>query len=200
MCYVATWRNRWVALATFSAAAWKCAARDRWIGWDFRHHYDRLNLLSNNSRFLILPQWHLPNLGSRILSLCQKRVQKDWQQIFGHPLVLLETFVDPQRFHGTVYRAANWLYVGDTKGFRRTPQGYSATPQGPKMVFLKPLQTNAQTLLSRPILNPLYRTGGSKIMLKAEQMRSLPTFFSHIPDPAVPKGDVTNFLLCWPLP
>jgi hypothetical protein len=188
LCYVATWRNRWVALATFSAAAWKCAARDRWVGWDFRHHYDRLNLLSNNSRFLILPQWHLPNLGSRILSLCQKRVQKDWQQIFGHPLVLLETFVDPQRFHGTVYRAANWLYVGDTKGFRRTPQGYSATPQGPKMVFLKPLQTNAQTLLSRPILNPLYRTGGSKIMLKAEQMRSLPTFFSHIPDPRRAQG------------
>jgi len=79
----------------------------------------------NNSRFLILPDWHIPNLGSRILSLCQKRVARDWQDSFGHPVVLLETFVDPQRFRGTVYRAANWLQVGLTKGFRRTGKGYS---------------------------------------------------------------------------
>lgn len=186
--YVAVWRDQWVALVSFSASALKCAARDRWIGWDLRHQYDRLKLIVNNSRFLILPDWHIPNLGSRILSLCQKRLDTDWQKAFGHPVVLLETFVDPQRFQGTVYKAANWLYVGNTKGFRRTRHGYTATAQSPKMVFIKPLQTDARALLCQAILKPLYRTGGSKIMLKANQMQSLPSFFSEIPDPRRTQG------------
>jgi hypothetical protein len=116
--YVAILDDHWVALLTFSAAALKCAARDQWIGWSDRHQYDRLKLVANNSRFLILPQWHLPNLGSRTLSLCEKRIQNDWLMRFGHPLLLMETFVDPQRYHGTVYKAANWLCLGQTKGFR----------------------------------------------------------------------------------
>lgn len=181
--YVAIWRDEWVGLVNFSAAALKCGARDRFIGWDFRHQYDRLKLLVNNSRFLILPGWHVPNLGSRILSLCQKRLCMDWQKIFCHPVLLMETFVDPLRFHGTVYKAANWLYVGNSKGFSRTRKGYSATAHSPKMVFVKPLKANAQALLSQAVLEPSYTTGGNKIMLKAEQMQSLPFFFSDIPDP-----------------
>ena len=105
--YVATWREQWVAQLSLSAAALKCGVRDRWIGWDFRSQYGRLNLIANNSRFLILPGWHRPNIGSRVLSLAERRVVADWQTRFGHPLLLLETFVDPQRFHGGVYRAAN---------------------------------------------------------------------------------------------
>lgn len=186
--YVATFGGQWVALLSFSSAALKCSARDRWIGWDFRHQYDRLKLVTNNSRFLILPDWHFPNLASRVLSLCQKRLPADWQSIFGHPLVLLETFVDPQRFQGTIYKAANWIYVGNTKGFHRTRQGYSATAQSPKMVFVKPLISDAQALLSRPILEPAYRTGGPKIMLSAQQMQSLPDFFADIPDPRRAQG------------
>lgn len=181
--YVAAWQEQWVALLSYSASALKCAARDRWIGWDFRHQYGRLKLVVNNSRFLILPHWHVPNLGSRVLSLCQRRLYRDWQEMFGHPVVLLETFVDPQRFRGTVYRAANWVYVGNTKGFRRTRLGYSATPQSPKMVFVKPLQADARLLLSSATLTPPYRLGDSKIMLTADQMQSLPSFFSAIPDP-----------------
>ena len=186
--YVAAWRDQWVALLSFSASALKCAARDRWIGWNLRHQYDRLKLIVNNSRFLILPDWHLPNLGSRILSLCQKRLDTDWQKVFGHPLVLIETFVDPQRFQGTVYRAANWLYLGNTKGFRRTRHGYTATAQSPKMVFIKPLRADARALLCQAILKAPYRTGGSKIMLNANQMQSLPSFFSEIPDPRRAQG------------
>lgn len=181
--YVALWQNQWVALLSFSAAAWKCSARDRWIGWNTRHQYDRLKLVVNNSRFLILPDWHVPNLGSRILALCQKRLPSDWQGTFGHPVVLLETFVDPGHFRGTVYRAANWHHVGDTKGFRRTGKGYSARDHSPKMVFVKPLHSDARVLLSRPVLEPPYRTQGVRIMLKADQMRSLPHFFADIPDP-----------------
>ncbi|MCP4391577.1 MAG: DUF4338 domain-containing protein [Gammaproteobacteria bacterium] len=186
--YVATWHEQWVALVSFSAAAWKCAVRDRWIGWDFRHQYDRLNLLANNSRFLILPDWHRPNLASRTLSLCQKRLSGDWLERFGHPLLLLETFVDPQRFAGTIYKAANWSYVGHTKGFRRTRQGYTTTAQSPKLVFVKPLQANARALLSRPILEEPYRSGAPKIMLSAEHMCFLPDFFTDIPDPRRPQG------------
>ncbi len=186
--YVALWGDQWVALLSFSASALKCAARDRWIGWNIRHQYDRLKLIVNNSRFLILPDWHLSNLGSRILSLCQRRLNADWQKVFGHSVVLLETFVDPQRFQGTVYRAANWLYVGQTKGFRRTRHGYTASAQSPKMVFLKPLQADARAVLSRTLLDPSYRTGGTKMMLRAKQMESLPSFFAQIPDPRRAQG------------
>ncbi len=181
--YVATWKQEWVALLSFSAAAWKCAARDRWIGWDFRHQYDRLHLIANNSRFLILPDWHRTNLASRVLSLCERRLARDWQERFGHPLLLLETFVDPRRFRGTLYQASNWLYVGETRGFRRTRQGYSDSALAPKRVFVRPLSPQAQALLSRPVLDPPYCNGAPKIMLSAEQMRSLPGFFAAIPDP-----------------
>jgi hypothetical protein len=186
--YVAAWRDEWLALLTFSASALKCAARDRWIGWNFRHQYARLKLVVNNSRFLIVPHWHVPNLGSRILSLCQRRLCRDWKEAFGHPVLLLETFVDPQLFRGTVYKAANWVYVGNTKGFRRTRQGYTATPQSSKMVFVKPLRADACALLSDAILTPPYRTGVSKIMLNADQMQSLPSFFADIPDPRRAQG------------
>jgi hypothetical protein len=186
--YVGLWGDQWVALLSFSAAALKCTARDRWIGWNFRHQYDRLKLIVNNSRFLILPDWHLPNLGSRILSLCQRRLNTDWQKAFGHPVVLLETFVDPQRFQGTVYKAANWLYVGETKGFRRTRHGYTAMAQSPKMVFIKPLRADVRALLCQAILQPPYCTGGSKIMLNAQHMQSLPSFFANIPDPRRAQG------------
>lgn len=186
--YIATWGDQWVALLSFSASALKCAARDRWIGWSLHYKYDRLKLIVNNSRFLILPNWHISNLGSRILSLCQRRLDRDWQKVFGHSVVLLETFVDPQRFQGTIYKAAGWLYVGDTKGFRRTRQGYTATACSPKMVFLKPLRSGVRGILCQAILQPPYRIGDSKMMLNAQQMQSLPSFFAEIPDPRRAQG------------
>lgn len=175
--YVATWEDEWLALLSFSAAALKCGARDRWIGWDFRHQYDRLNLIANNSRFLILPRQHHKNLASKVLSLCQRRIQADWVERFGYPLLLLETFVDPSRFAGTLYRAANWRYVGDTRGYQRIRGGYSRTRQAPKRVFVQPLRGNARALLSHPILNERYRTGAPRMKLSAESMQSLPEFF-----------------------
>jgi len=186
--YVAIWKEKWVALMTFSAAAWKCAARDQWIGWDFRHQYDRLKLVVNNSRFLILPDYHVPNLGTRVLSLSQKRLLNDWLKKFGHPVLLLETFVDPKLFQGTVYKAANWSYVGNTKGYRRTSKGYSDKRLSPKMVFVKPLQRNARIILSRAILDQPYVIGEPKIMIRAELMKTLPDFFANIPDPRRTQG------------
>ncbi len=181
--YVASWGEHWLGLLSFSAAAWKCAARDRWIGWDFRHQYDRLKLIANNSRFLILPDWHRPNLGSRILSLCLKRLDGDWLARFGHRLLLVETFVDPQRFRGTLYQAANWTCVGESLGFRRTRQGYSETQAAPKKVFVRALHRHSPALLCAPALPPAYRIGAHKMMLSAAQMRSLPEFFAQVSDP-----------------
>lgn len=186
--YVATWRDQWQALLSIGAAAWKCAARGRWIGWDFRYQYDRLHLIANNTRFLILPEHHTANLASRILSLCQRRVSWDWTERFGHPLWLLETFVDPRYFHGTIYRAANWEYVGQTRGFRRTRSGYSASAHTPKRVFVRPLVARAAARLSQPRLDPAYRHGAPKMMLRAEHMSSLPAFFAEIPDPRRAQG------------
>lgn len=186
--YIATADAQWVALLCFSAAALKCGARDRWIGWNYRHQFDRLNLIANNSRFLILPDYHHKNLASRVLSLCRRRLQRDWQERFGFPVLLLETFVDPSRFTGTIYHAANWICVGDTLGYRRVQGGYSTTPQTPKRVFVQPLRRNARTLLAHPLLHERYQTGAPRMMLSAQQMESLPAFFEQIPDPRRAQG------------
>ena len=186
--YAARWRGDWVALIGFSAPALKCGARDRWIGWDFRTQYDRQHLLANNSRFLILPGRRLSNLGSRVLALCERRLAADWPARFGHPLVLLETFVDPARFRGTVYRAANWTCVGRTRGFRRVRGGYSAAPAAPKLVFVRPLVADARERLTRPALHPIDRHGGPKAMISADTMRSLPDHFADLDDPRRRQG------------
>jgi hypothetical protein len=186
--YVASFQNEWQALLTFSAAALKCTARDKHIGWKDRHQYGRLNLLANNSRFLILPDCHHKNLASKVLALCRDRIQNDWQYYFGHPLLLLETFVDPTRFEGTIYKAANWQFAGYSKGYQRTRKGYSNTCKSPKMVFLNPLQRNAYNILSHPVLNKRYHTGVIRMKLKAQYMKSLPQFFKEINDPRRAQG------------
>jgi hypothetical protein len=186
--YVASYRGEWVALLSFSAAAWKCGVRDRWIGWDGRRQYARLKLLANNSRFVILPGWHRRNLGSKTLALCRKRLPADWRTRFGHPLVLIETFVDPTRFQGTVYRAANWVYLGNSRGYRRVRGGYSGTARSPKQVFVQVLQRDARKILAQPVLPPSYHMGALKMMLKAEHMWSLPECFGDIPDPRQAQG------------
>jgi hypothetical protein len=187
--YVATWRGFWLALISLSAAALKCGVRDAWIGWDFRTQLNRLKLVANNSRFLILPQGRYLNVGSRVLGLVARRAAADWPQRFGHPLLLLETFVDPSRFYGGVYRAANWRELGLTRGFRRIPGGYSNTPEaGPKRVFVYPLHRSVPALLNHPDRTALGLSGVPRISLFAEQMGSLPAYFAAIPDPRRAQG------------
>lgn len=186
--YVAISNSEWVGLVSYSAAALKCSARDNWINWGFRHQYDRLHLVANNSRFLILPQHHHKNLASKILSLCKRRIQHDWVNRFGYPLLLMETFVDPSRFVGTIYQAANWEFIGKTKGYQRTRNGYSNTRYIPKLVFVQALQRNARILLSSHSLTDRYKNGGPRMKLTAEQMRSLPGFFREIKDPRRAQG------------
>ena len=184
--YVAHHRGRWLALLVFSAPALKCGARDRWIGWDRGVQFGRLHLVTNNSRFLILPGG-ARNLGSRVLSLCARRLVRDWPVRFGHEVLLAETFVDPARFRGTVYRAANWIEVGRTRGFARGGGGYREHAR-PKLVFLHPLCRGARVRLGAADLAPRLRHGVPKMTLSAAQMRSLPEFFQGIDDPRRRQG------------
>ena len=102
--------------------------------------------------------------------------------------MLVATFVDPGRFQGTLHKASNWLYLGNTQGFNRTRQGYSATATTPKMLFVFLLQADARAVLSRHILESPYQTGTPKLMLSAEKMHSLYDFFTDIPDPRRAQG------------
>ncbi len=184
--YVAHHRGRWLALAVFSAPALKCRARDRWIGWDRSVQFGRLHLVTNNSRFLNLPGAER-NLGSRVLSLCTRRLVRDWPARFGHDVLLAETFVDSALFRGTVYRAANWIEAGRACGFARGGAGYSAHAR-PKLVFLHPLCRGARVGLGAADLDPRLRHGVPKMTLSAAQMRSLPEFFQGIDDPRRRQG------------
>jgi hypothetical protein len=182
--YVATYRNEWVALLSFSAAALKCAVRDQWIGWSYRKQYARLRLVANNTRFCVLPAFQRPNVASRVLALCEHRISRDWNAAFGHPILLLETFVDESR-RGTLYLAANWQHIGETRGFRRIPGGYSTHTQAPKKVFVRCLHPQARTLLSQATLDTSH-TGeipAPRLLLTAAQLYALPPFFREVPDP-----------------
>ena len=100
----------------FGAAAWKTSPRDQWIGWCHEQRTQKLHLIVNNARFLILPWITSPNLASKTLAMAAARLPDDWQITYGYRPVLMETFVEKQRFSGTCYKAANWIYIGDTKG------------------------------------------------------------------------------------
>lgn len=111
--------GRPVACLLFGAAAWQCADRDRHIGWDATTRAARLHRITNNSRFLIVPWVVSRCLASHVLGLVLRRIGADWQRKYGHPIDLLETFVERDRFAGTCYQAANWIRVGQTKGRTR---------------------------------------------------------------------------------
>ena len=120
IAYMARDRHgRELACILFGAAAWKTKPRDSWIGWDDATRERRLSLVANNSRFLILPWVRVPHLASHLLGRIARRLAADWQARYGHPVHLLETFVERQRFRGTCYRAANWTCVGQTQGRTR---------------------------------------------------------------------------------
>jgi hypothetical protein len=116
--------GRDLACLLFSAAAWKTGPRDRWIGWDDAARLRHLQLLANNSRFLILPWVRVPHLASHLLGRVARRLAADWQERYGHPVHLIETFVERDRFRGACYRAANWVCVGQTQGRTRQDRAH----------------------------------------------------------------------------
>ena len=130
--------GRAVACLLFGSAAWKCASRDAFIGWNALQRQRNLQRLTNNTRFLI-PSWvQVPHLASHVLALVARRIRADWQAKYGHPVHALETFVDCSKFKGTCYRAANWLRLGQTRGRTRNDRENRIRVEV-KDVYLHPL-------------------------------------------------------------
>lgn len=192
--YVAHHQGQWLALAVFSSAAFHLKPRDRWLHWSARQVASRRHLIAQNQRFLVLAApGHWPNLASRVLKLCGDRLAQDWQRHFGHPVLVVETFVDPQRFRGTCYKAAGWERLGPTRGCQRDWQDFYSDTRHPKEIWVRALGSSALEQLRAPQLPP---------HLAAHQ-RSLPPacpvptdqllllwhcFRDRLTDPRKPKG------------
>lgn len=146
--WVGDCRGRPLACVLFGAAAWQCADRDRYVGWDAATCSKGLHLLTNNTRFLILPWVQVPHLASHILSRMTQGLSGHWQAKYGHPIYLLETFVQRDAFVGTSYQAANWVRVGQTQGRSRQDRPDGLHHQVPvKDVYLCPLHPRFRELL-----------------------------------------------------
>ncbi|MEK7755335.1 MAG: ISAs1 family transposase [Acidobacteriota bacterium] len=146
--YVAELDGQWVALLTFSAPALHLKARERWIGWTPRQRARRLGLVVNNSRFLVLPErQRYPNLASRVLGLCLRRLSTDWQERRGHPVLVVESFVDESQYRGTCYKACGFEGVGATAGFGRASRDFYQAHGVPKQLYLRELRPGARRRL-----------------------------------------------------
>jgi hypothetical protein len=136
-----------LACLLWSSPAWKMAARDQSIGWNAEQRAHNLQLIVNNSRFLVLPWVHIQGLASKILAQSARQLPIDWEQRYGYRPLLLETLVDAQRFRGTCYRAANWIHVGQTSGRGRMDREHKTHGQAVKDIYLYPLARNARQRL-----------------------------------------------------
>jgi Domain of unknown function (DUF4338) len=136
---IETPEGRLLGCALFGAAAWKCAPRDRFIGWSDWARQEHLQWVANNMRLLLLPGVRVPHLPSHVLRTLVQRISPDWQRKYGHPIFLLETFVEPERFAGTSYRAANWIHVGGTQGRGRQGASPHIRSTSIKDVYVFPL-------------------------------------------------------------
>jgi hypothetical protein len=136
-----------VGCIQLSSPAWRMTPRDRWIGWDDTERLRGLQHIVQNSRFLILPRVRIPNLASATLARMVRQVGIDWEARYAVRPVLMETLVDPTRFRGTCYRAANWIHLGQTTGRGRMDRGHRRHGASPKKVFVYPLCRKAREKL-----------------------------------------------------
>ena len=175
--YVATYKGQWLALATWSAPALHLKPRDAFIGWTDEQRRCRLPLVVNNSRLLVLPDCHYPNLISRFMKLMLARLSTDWQQAWDHPLALAETFVDPQLYQGTAYKVSGWCRLGNTAGWKRSAEDFYLKHDRPKQVWVRELEKKACARLRAAALAPdwakVERPGAPRCTAKAGPMRSL---------------------------
>ena len=148
--YLVCWADRPIACLSFGPAAWKLASRDQYIGWSAQARAQRLTWVVNNDRFLILPGVRIPHLASHVLVTTTRRLRADWQRVYGHDLALAETFIEPDRFRGTCYAAANWVCLGPTRGRGRNDRAWArAVPV--KTVWVYPLRTDFRAVLSQEV-------------------------------------------------
>jgi hypothetical protein len=186
--YIAEVDGQWVALLVFSGAAPHTKARECQIRWTPRQRARRLHLVVNNSRFLVLPErQRYPNLASRILGLCLKRLNADWQQQWDHPVVLVESYVDESQYRGTCYRACGFQAVGLTAGYGRSSRDYYEEHGRPKQLYLRELRPRALRLLRQGRLPAELAEHEQKVSgpcpLQATHLGSLLEVFAQFKDP-----------------
>lgn len=176
----------WLGVLVFCAASRRLRARDRWIGWTEEQRRRRLPLVVNNCRFLLLPDKTFPNLGSRSLRLTLDRLSADWQARYGHPVVLVETFVDPEQFCGTVYSANGWQELGATDGFGRVRRDFYVEHHQPKRLFARELCQNGRRSPAADQLKPALAGVEAKTRPRSTQspaqIRSLVELLKTLPD------------------
>lgn len=176
----------WLGVLVFCAASRRLRGRDQWIGWTEEQRRRRLPLVVNNCRFLLLPHKTVPNLGSRSLRLTLDRLSSDWQNRYGHPVVVVETFVDPEQFCGTVYTANGWQELGQTDGCGRVRRDFYVQHHKPKRLFARELGKNARRSLQADKLKPALLMVEAKTPPRSTQsvaeIRSLVEQFKTISD------------------
>lgn len=185
--YVAQLDGQWVALITFSAPALNIKSREKWIGWTPRQRTRRLGFVVNNSRFLVLPDRNAyPNLASRILSLCLKRLERDWQRVWGHPVLVVESFVDESKYRGTCYRACGFQAVGPSSGYGRSSRDFYLEHGQPKQLYMRQLRPRACPILRQARL-PAHLAEHEEVIagpcpFRADQLDSLLEAFKTLGD------------------
>ena len=181
--HVAVWRGHWLALVGWQSGAFKCAPRDRWLGWHRSVQFRRLHLIGNNTRFLILPEaLGMRNLASRTLGLSLRRLSADWRAAHGHVLELAETFVDPLRYWGGCYDASNWTRLGSTRGFARHNGAYTDPHSTPKVMFVRPLRRDAAARLADPVDRAEWSCRATPVRYAGTELASLRDLFAAMPD------------------
>jgi hypothetical protein len=175
--YVAELDGQWVALLGWNVAAYHLKGREEWIGWSIEERLKRRKFVAQNSRFLLLVErGRYPNLASRILGLCSRRLSQDWETLFGYPLLAQESFVDPERFSGACYRAAGWEVLGRTQGYRRHHRDFYQDDGHPKELWVRALHPKARRWLHAPTMPPRFAAQEDPAMhcsYAARQFRSL---------------------------
>lgn len=177
MRYAAIYKGQWLAVATWSAAAFHLKDRDQFIGWTLEQCRRRRSLLANNSRLLVLPDCHWPNLVSRFMKLMLDRLSTDWTQRWGHPIAMVETFVDPQLYQGTAYKVSGWSHLGLTAGWKRDAADFYQAHDAPKQIWVRELTKNARVKLRAQTLPEPWSCAESpakpRCTAKAGEIRSL---------------------------
>jgi len=178
--------HQWLGVSVFCAASRRLRARDQWIGWTEEQRRRRLPLVVNHCRFLLRPDKTFPNLASRSRRLTLDRLSADWQTRYGHPVVLVETFVDPEQFCGTVYSASGWHELGRTDGFGRVRRDFYVQHHKPKRLFARELGRHARRSLQADKLKPALALVEAKTRPRCTQspaqIRSLIEDLKSLPD------------------
>lgn len=186
LCYVATYHGQWLALSSWCACARHLKCRDEFIGWTPEQCRRRRALIANNARFLILPEVHYPNLASGVMKWVLQQLSADWQSRFGHPIVMAETFVDPEQFRGTTYQCSGWSQLGRTQGYGRQSKDYYIQHDQPKQLWVKSLVKNAPQKLRADQLPEAWAVVEDKVKprctAKSAELKALTDHLAKIPE------------------